>query len=32
KDGEIIIQGNHRDKVVALLIDKGYTNTKKAGG
>jgi len=32
KDGEIIIQGNHRDKVVALLVDKGYTNTKKAGG
>lgn len=32
KDGEIIIQGNHREKVVSLLIDKGYTNTKKAGG
>jgi translation initiation factor 1 len=32
KDGEIIIQGNHRDKVVDLLLDKGYSNTKKAGG
>lgn len=32
KDGEIIIQGNKRDKIVELLIDKGYTNTKKSGG
>jgi translation initiation factor 1 len=32
KDGEIMIQGNHRDKVVELLIKEGYTNTKKAGG
>lgn len=32
KDGEIILQGDHRDRVVALLIDKGYSNTKKAGG
>lgn len=32
KDGEIVIQGNHRDKVVDLLKQKGYTNTKKAGG
>ncbi len=32
KDGEIIIQGNHRDKVLQLLIDKGYKNSKKAGG
>lgn len=32
KDGEIIIQGNHRDKIVSLLKDKGYTNTKAAGG
>ena len=32
KDGEIIIQGNYRDKVVDLLLDKGYSNTKKAGG
>ena len=32
KDGEIIVQGNQRDKVVQLLLDKGYTQTKKAGG
>jgi translation initiation factor 1 len=32
KDGEILIQGNKRDQVVALLIEKGYTNTKKSGG
>ncbi|MEL7123969.1 MAG: translation initiation factor [Bacteroidota bacterium] len=32
KDGEIIIQGNHRDKIVDLLKQKGYNNTKKAGG
>lgn len=32
KGGEIIIQGNHRDKVVSILINKGFVNTKKAGG
>ena len=32
KNGEIIVQGNHRDKVVELLQQKGYTNTKKSGG
>ncbi len=32
KDGEILIQGNHRDKVVKLLKEKGYTGTKAAGG
>ena len=32
KDGEIILQGDHRDKVVALLREKGYTDTKKSGG
>jgi len=32
KDGEIMVQGNHRDKVVELLIAKGYTKTKKSGG
>ena len=29
KEGEIIIQGDHRDRVTALLIQKGYTQTKK---
>ena len=32
KDGEIIIQGNHRDKIVDLLKDKGYEKVKKSGG
>jgi translation initiation factor 1 len=32
KDGEILIQGNHRDKVLQLLNTEGYTQTKKAGG
>jgi len=32
KDGEILIQGNQRDKVVDLLKGKGYTKTKKSGG
>ena len=31
KDGEIIIQGDHRDRVVELLIKGGY-RCKKAGG
>ena len=32
KNGEIIIQGNQRDKIVQLLVDKGYSRTKKSGG
>lgn len=32
KDGIIIVQGNHRDKVMTLLTDAGYKNVKKAGG
>lgn len=31
KDGEIIIQGDHRDRVIDLLIKAGY-RTKRAGG
>ena len=31
KNGEIILQGDVRDKVITILQDKGY-KTKKAGG
>lgn len=31
KDGEIIIQGDHRDRVIELLTKSGY-RCKKAGG
>ena len=29
KDGEAIIQGDQRDKVVQWLLKNGYNNTKK---
>ncbi|MBK9013183.1 MAG: translation initiation factor [Saprospiraceae bacterium] len=32
KDGEILLQGDHRDKVLAYLLEKGYSKAKKAGG
>lgn len=31
KDGEIIIQGDHRDKILKILAAEGYS-AKKAGG
>ncbi|MCS6818373.1 MAG: translation initiation factor [Chitinophagales bacterium] len=31
KDGEIILQGDHRDKVLQLLISKGFQVKKKGG-
>lgn len=31
KDGVILIQGDHRDKVLLLLKNEGYTQTKKSG-
>lgn len=32
KDGEILVQGNQRDKVVDVLKAEGFTQTKKSGG
>ena len=32
KDGIIIVQGDHRDKVMKMLLDVGFKNVKKAGG
>src|SRR6185503_5014819 len=31
KDGEIIIQGDQREKVMQWLLKNGYANSKKAG-
>lgn len=31
KDGEIIVQGNHKEKVFNLLVDAGYKVKKKGG-
>ena len=32
KNGEIILQGDHREKVLKLLREAGYANAKKSGG
>jgi translation initiation factor 1 len=32
KDGIILIQGNHREKIVEQLLKMGFKNTKKSGG
>ena len=32
KDGEIIVQGDHRDKLLQWLQKNGYTQTQKSGG
>lgn len=31
KDGEIIVQGDQRDKVLQWLLKNGYSQTKKSG-
>ena len=32
KDGEILVQGNNKQKVIDLLIKDGYSQTKGVGG
>jgi translation initiation factor 1 len=32
KDGDLLLQGDHRDKVVQFMREKGYKDTKKSGG
>jgi translation initiation factor 1 len=32
KDGVVELQGDHRDRVLALLAAQGFGNVKKAGG
>jgi translation initiation factor 1 len=32
KDGEIMLQGDHRDKVLQYLLTEGFSDSKKAGG
>ncbi len=32
KEGEILIQGEHKDKIFDLLLKMGYKQTKKVGG
>ena len=32
KDGEIMVQGNFKDKIFDILIKEGYTSTKKKAG
>ncbi len=32
KNGEIIVQGNKRDRVLEILKDEGFKGAKKAGG
>ncbi len=32
KGGEILLQGDHRDKVMEFLLQEGYSATKKSGG
>lgn len=31
KDGEVVVQGDHREKVLQWLLKNGYSGSKKAG-
>jgi translation initiation factor 1 len=31
KDGEVLVQGDQREKILQWLLKKGYSQTKKAG-
>ncbi|MDE3250695.1 MAG: translation initiation factor, partial [Bacteroidota bacterium] len=31
KDGEVIVQGDHREKILQWLLRNGYSGSKKAG-
>ena len=32
KDGQVIIQGDHRDKILQWFLKNGYRDVKKSGG
>ncbi len=32
KDGEIMVQGDHRERVMQILLQEGFTRTKRSGG
>ena len=32
KEGVILIQGDHVNKIITILIGKGFKNTKRSGG
>lgn len=32
KDGEVLVQGDQREKLLAYLLKNGYSGTKKSGG
>ncbi|RYY40177.1 MAG: translation initiation factor [Chitinophagaceae bacterium] len=32
KEGEVLVQGDQREKILAFLLKNGYSGTKKSGG